>query len=121
MSHRKTSFSALTHKTTAIRLINNIESLGPQITIALQWWPGHDGIKGNKRANQLATTAAQKPLPKDKTDKPMFASFRAAVQDWKNKATISSYSIQDIKRLGHTPRPKEHLTCLTSLKNKHSV
>lgn len=121
MSHKKTSSSALTHKTEAIRLIKDIESLAPRIRIALRWCPGHAGIKGNERADQLATTAAKKPLPKDKATKPTFASFRAAVKEWANAATIRSYSTQDVKSLGHEPHPREHLNALTSLKNEHSV
>lgn len=59
MSHKKTLLSALTHKTMAVDIINSIEAIAPHINIAL-----HEGVEGNKRADQLATSAAKKPLPK---------------------------------------------------------
>lgn len=121
MSHKKTSFSALTHKITAVEIINNIEAIAPHLKISLRWCPRHKGVEGNKRADRLATSAAKKPLPKEKTNRPTFSSFRAVVKDWAKAQTLASYSPQDITRLGHLPHPHEHFNALTKLKNKHSI
>lgn len=101
MSHKKTSSSALTLKTTAFNIVKEIKALAPTIKIALRWCPGHEGVEGNERADQLAMSAAKKPLPKDHTNKPTFSSFRAAIKDWAKAAAIESYTPQDIQRLGH--------------------
>lgn len=121
MAHKKTSFSALVHKISAIKVIKEIESRAPQTKIALRWCPGHEGVNGNERADKLATTAAKKPLPSNHVNKPTFASFGTAVKEWAKKESIKSYSPQDIRRLGYQPHPREHLAALTALKNKHSV
>lgn len=121
MSHKQTSSSALTLKTTAFNIMKEIEVLAPRIKVALRWCPGHEGVEGNERADQLATSAAKKPLPKNHANKTTFSSFRAAIKEWAKKAAIDSYTPQDIKRLGHHPHPKEHLDALSSLKNKHSI
>ena len=121
MSTKKTSSHALTHKTDAIRLINEIGKISPRLKIALRWCPGHKGIPGNEEADKLATTAAKKPLPQAHTDKPTFSSFRAAIKDWAEKTSLSAYTEQDHKRLGHKPHPKEHMKAIMGLKNKHSV
>lgn len=121
MSNKKTSSHAITHKIQATKVIKDIESLAPATKIALRWCPGHKGVKGNERADELATTAAKKPLPSNHASKPTFASFRAAVKEWTKKETLSSYTDKDVIRLGHQPHPNEHLSALISLKNKHSV
>lgn len=121
MSHKKTSSSALTHKTTAIDIIKSIERLAPRTKIALQWCPGHQGVEGNEKADLLATTMAKRPLRKDITDKPTLASYRAAVKEWSKSESLKSYTSQDVTRLGHQAHPAEHLAALSALKNKHSV
>lgn len=121
MSTKKTTSRALTHKIEAIRALNDIEALTPNIKVTLQWCPGHKGIPGNKTADRLAKAAAKKDLPPDHQDKPTFASFRAAIKDWAEKESIADYTAQDIKRLGHQPHPRQHLAKLSGLKNKHSV
>lgn len=121
MSTKKTSFQVLTHKTEATKLIKDIDDMAPRVKLALRWCPGHAGIQGNEEADRLATTAAKKPLPKNHTDRPTFASFQAAIKDWAEKKSISSYTHQDARRLGHEPHPREHLRALTEMKNKHSV
>lgn len=121
MSTKKTSLQALNKKIEAIDIIKEIEEFTPHVKIASQWCPGLKGIIGNENADQLANQAAKKPLPRDHADKPTFASFRLAIKDWAEKESIKNYSPQDIKHLGHQPRPKQHLKALTTLKNKHSV
>lgn len=121
MSHKKTTSSALSHKSAPTGIIKEIEIMAPRIKIALRWCPGHKGVEGNERADKLATSAAKKPLPQDHANKPTFSSFRAAIKEWAKTAAIKSYMPQDIKRLGHFPHPREHLAALSSLKNKHSV
>lgn len=121
MSHKKTTSQALSHKIKAVHIINDIYSLAPGVKITLRWCPGHEGITGNEEADRLATTTAKNPLPQSNHEKPTFASFRAAIKAWAEKESINSYTLQDHKRLGHQPHPKEHIKALDNLKNKHSV
>lgn len=121
MSSKKTSSRALTHKIKAIDVIKEIEKSAPNTKTTLRWCPGHKGVKGNEKADQLATSAANKPLRKGHTNRPTFTSFRAAIKEWAENATIKSFTEQDIKRLGHLPHPRQHLKAMAALKNKHSV
>lgn len=121
MSTKKTSSRALSQKTEAIELIREVGALAPHVRIALRWCPGHKGLTGNETADRLPNAAAKAPLPPTHTDRPSFASFRAAIKGWAKKESLASYSQQDIKRLGHEPHPKQHLTALNQMRNKHSI
>lgn len=121
MSHKKTTSSSLTHKTTATELIKTIKTVAPYTKISLRWCPRHEGIEGNTHADHLATTAAKAPLPDKNIEKPTLFSYRAAVKDWAKTETLKSYTPQDVLSLGHQPHPTEHLAALAAMKNKHLV
>lgn len=96
MAHKKTSFSALTHKIAAMQLITDLEVIAARAKVTLRWCPGHEGVEGNKKADKLATTAAKKPLPANHPRKPTIASFRAAIKEWTQKATIDSTHLKTL-------------------------
>lgn len=121
MATKKTSSRALLHKKEALEVIKDIQDSAPELKLTLRWCPGHRGIPGSEHVDKLANTTARAALPPNHVGKPTLASFKAAIKDWSKKATINSYTQQDVKRLGHQPHPKEHLNAIAKLKNKHSV
>lgn len=93
MSMKSTTSKALSYKIEAIEAIKEIETIAPHIKIILQWCPGHEGIEGNERADELANSAARKTLPPTYIDKPSFTTFRSAIKTWSEKENMNAVEL----------------------------
>ena len=83
------------------------------IKVALQWIPGHQGIKGNEEADALAKRGASQPQPEvqvtyDTVTKMIRANLKEEwLTDWtKNSTGRSLYEYMS------TPRPKDPINAL---------
>lgn len=56
-------------------------------------------MKHNVQVYLLSTTAANKTLFKNKTEKPTFASLRDTIIDWVETETVQSYTKRYIKQM----------------------
>ncbi|KAG9801086.1 hypothetical protein KCU95_g30, partial [Aureobasidium melanogenum] len=72
----------------SIGLVMKIREKIAKATFSLHWVPGHEGIKGNERANELAqkATEANSSMPNPANNVPISAIYaRAKVMDFKPK------------------------------------
>lgn len=106
MSSKKTSSRALSYKIEALYIIKEIKRIAPHVKIVLQWCPGHEGIEGNKTADKLANSAAEKPLRQNYIHKPTFASFRLAIKRLVGKRKYEVLLTSRNKKNGIPSTPK---------------
>jgi len=72
----------------SLGLVKKIREKIASATFSLHWVPGHEGIKGNERANELAQKATEvnSPIPSPANSVPVSAIYaRAKIMDFKPK------------------------------------
>jgi ribonuclease HI len=72
----------------SLGLVKKIREKIAKATFSLHWVPGHEGIKGNERANELAqqATEANSSMPNPANNVPISAIYaRAKIMDFKPK------------------------------------
>ncbi|KAH0182327.1 hypothetical protein KCV03_g10365, partial [Aureobasidium melanogenum] len=106
----------------SLDLVMKIREKIAKATFSLHWVPGHEGVKGNERANELAqkATEADSPMPDPAESVPISAIYaRAKVMDFKPKlqefygATTGKYLQKIDKAL-----PGKHTTRLYNALNR---
>jgi len=66
-----------------IQALNNLASDRP---VTLAWVPGHSGIPGNERADQLARVASSLPQPSHELTLPVpYSRVKSVIRSWADK------------------------------------
>jgi ribonuclease HI len=109
----------------SLGLVKKIREKIAKATFSLHWVPGHEGIKGNERANELAQKATEvdSPIPDPANSVPISAIYaRAKVMDFKPKRK-EFYGATTGKHLQKIDKalPGKHTNKLYNALNKRSA